>query len=74
MYWNQNDAIHRTEKQAATLIQALSKKSALKEFSLGFDIEMRKSLIDSLEAPDGAKWFFYAPEDLSQAIGAEVMQ
>jgi len=58
----------------ATLIQTLSKKSALVEFSLGFDMEMRQSLIDSIEAPDGAKWFFHAPEDLSQAIGAGVMQ
>jgi len=74
LYWDQNDAIHRTEKQVAILIQALSKMSALKEFSLGFDIELRQSLIDSIKAPDGAKWFFYAPEDLSQAIGAEVMQ
>jgi hypothetical protein len=74
LYWNQNDAIHRTEKQVATLIQALSKKSALEEFSLEFDIKMRQSLIDSLEAPDGAKWFFHASEDLSQAIGAEVRQ
>jgi hypothetical protein len=74
LYWNQNDAIHRTEKQVATLIQALSKKSALEEFSLEFDIKMRQSLMDSLEAPDGAKWFFHASEDLSQAIGAEVRQ
>ena len=73
LFWTQHIATHRTQKQVAKIIETISNKQALEEFPLTLDLDMNRSLIQSKEAPSGAKWLFDAAIDLTQAIGKEVI-
>ena len=71
LFWNRNDAIHRTKSQTNTLIGSIASESAFKGFALDNENAMFASLISISNAPEGARWLFNAANDLTLAIGQE---
>lgn len=71
LFWNRNDAIHRTKSQTNTLIGSIASESAFQGFALDNENAMLDSLISISNAPEGARWLFNAASDLALAIGQE---
>ena len=71
LFWNRNDAIHRTKSQTNTLIGSIASESAFQGFALDNENAMLDSLISISNAPEGAGWLFNAASDLALAIGQE---
>ncbi len=71
LFWNRNDAIHRTKSQTNTLIGSIASESAFQGFALDNENAMLDSLISIGNAPEGARWLFNAASDLALAIGQE---
>lgn len=71
LFWNRNDAIHRTKSQTNALIGNIASESAFKGLSLDNDSAMLDSLVSISNAPLGAHWLFSATSDLAMAIGWE---
>ena len=71
LFWNRNDAIHRTKSQTNTLIGSIASESAFQGFVLDNENAIIDSLISISNAPEGARWLFNAASDLALAIGQE---
>jgi hypothetical protein len=71
LFWNRNDAIHRTKSQTNALIGNIASESAFKGLSLDNESAMLDSLVSISNAPLGARWLFCATSDLAMAIGQE---
>ena len=71
LFWNRNDAIHRTKSQTNALIGSIASESAFQGLILNNEGAMFESLISISNAPEGARWLFNASRDISLAIGQE---